>query len=192
LTHKAGKSLFILMLGLCAVPSCAGKRTIRFSSTEKGTANLVSLEDPNGPGENLGEFPVGMDAEKLEGKAVRLESVGKGPQYWFTSFDKSTELSIKVKFLTPPSTKSIEGNRNLPFRILMKAYQALSSNNFQLARELSTKLSEIEPTLSAPHIVIGIAFLQEGKTNEARAALMTARALDPEDAEVALLLKRVQ
>lgn len=164
---------------------------VTFSSDEAGTAKLLPLANLAAPGQDLGAFPVTITRDKFPGHAVQLAAKGRSPQYWIVNSDPEARLQFKVKFL-PPIVNAEGENHNRPYRVLMKAYQSLSASDYKMAREYSQKLAELEPSISAPYIILGIAALQQGKSDEARVALNKAKVLDPEDVEITELLKQVR
>jgi hypothetical protein len=177
--------------GVClTLTSCASKRNMIFSSAEPGsTIAVVPLDNPDGAVQTVGN-PFNTNTARLTGKAVRISANGKAPQFWFPPDDSSHRIEVKVKNL--PVCSQSEGNRNRPLRLLLKAYQALTEKDFNLARELCTKAAQIDPTLAAPLIITGLTYFQEGKRTEARVAFNKAKALDPEDQELNELLRMVQ
>ena len=161
-----------------------------FTAAEQGsTIAIVPLDNPEGPATNE-KNPLITTTEKLAGKAVRISAAGKASQYWFPPEESARRIDVKVKSL--PSCMMGDTNRNRPLRLLLKAYQALTTKEFTLTRELCTKASEVDPTLAAPFIITGLSWYQEGKRDQARVAFNKARALDPEDQEIGQLLRMVQ
>lgn len=170
--------------------ACAGRRSVTFVSQEPGSqVALVPLDAPDAEGTKL-RNPATVDAGQMKNKAVRISAAGKASQYWFSAPPGAARLQVKVKRLG--SCEGQEGNRNRPMRLLLKAYQALYSKDFTLARELAGKASVVDPTLAAPHIILGLAFLREGDRQKASAAFTQAQALDPEDNEIGALLRTAQ
>lgn len=174
-----------LSLSACATDS------ITFNASQKATLSLVSLSDPSGEGQILGELPSTIEVEKLEGKVVKINAEGFVPQYWIAKdfVADSTKVNIALTPLEEGAGgkgggSGKGGSSNLAFRILMKGYGAISKGDNKLGRELAEKLQEIDPTLAAPHILTGIAFFNEGKKSEAKTAFEKALALDPEDLEI--------
>lgn len=187
----AARSVFVLA-GLAIGACSSAPPKVTFTSEEPGTAKLLTLANLQAPGQELGNLPVSVPRDKLTGRAVQLAAKGRSPQYWIVNADPDSRLQFKVKFLPPlPTSDGGGANHNRPFRVLMKAYQSLSSNDWKMAREYAAKLVELDPALAAPYIIVGIAALEQGKADEARTALNKARVLDPEDSEIAELLKRV-
>jgi tetratricopeptide (TPR) repeat protein len=175
-----------------ALTACSSPPSrVTFTSTEPGNAKLLPLNNLSAPGQELGSFPVSIPKDKLAGKAVQLSAKGRSPQFWVVQSERDSRLQLNVKFL-PPVVGQDNVNHNRSYRVLMKAYQALSSNDFKMVKEYSMKLVELDPAISAPYILIGIAALEQGKNDEARTALNKAQVLDPEDTEIAELLKRVR
>ena len=136
-------------------------------------------------------IPTTLFADRLRGKAVRISAQGKAPSYWFTPNETGHRVEIRVKQLSVCGNSN-EANRNRPVRLVLKAYQALSANDYALARDLAKKASEIDATLAGPYIITGLSFYNEGKKQDARLSFNKARALDPEDQDINQLLRMVE
>ncbi len=161
-----------------------------FQTTEPGSQiSVVSLDNPEGPSAAVSN-PFTVDSGKLTNRAVKIAAVGKSPLYFFPPDDSGRRVQVRVRQI--PSCSQVEANKNRPVRLLLKAYQALTSKDFNLARELSAKASSLDPTLAGSHIITGLAFFQEGRKQDARVAFNKAQALDPEDQEIQQLLRLVQ
>ncbi len=170
--------------------ACAGRRTVTFISQEPGAQlALVPMESPESEGTKL-RNPAAVDLAQMKNKAVRISATGKASQYWFSSLAQAPRVQVKIKRLG--SCEGQEGNRNRPTRLLLKAYQALYSKDFSLARDLASRASLIDTTLAAPHIITGLAFLKEGDRPKALASFNQAQALDPEDSEIGSLIRTAQ
>lgn len=166
--------------------SCAND-SITFNANQKATMALVSLTDPSGEGQIVGELPSTVEVDKIEGKVIKISSEGYIPQYWIAKdfVAESTKINIALVPFDGKHKKSDKSaSANEPFRLLLKAYGALSKGELQLGRELAAKLRDMDPTLAAPHLLIGIAYFNEGKKVEARSEFEKAFALDPEDLEI--------
>ena len=190
--------LYCSSIIICPIFGCATK-SIQFNSDVKAQVSLVSLENLQDVGTPVGDTPATVDPSTLEGKAVRLTSEGKAPIYWLSSEAQgySTQITfkmvpIKASESTSSDTKVDKGVINRTLRLIMKAYQALVSKEYDVAKSLATQASAIDPSLAAPFIVSGLASLESGKNDDARNALNTAKALDPEDAEIDVLLKELR
>lgn len=182
-------SAFWVPVILVAV-GCAGSRTVTFSSMEQGSQlSRVPISNPDSEGQRL-RNPASMPLATLKDQAVRISASGKASQYWYLPQTEGNQLRIKVNRL--PSCGDQEQNRNRPVRLLLKGYQALYRKDYNLARELSAQASIVDPTLAAPHIITGIAYLKEGKRSQARSSFQKASALDPADAEISALLRATQ
>lgn len=180
--------LFVFFLSIFwLIASCSGKRTITFASLEPGSQiSVVPLDSPDSEGRKV-RNPAQLDAGLLTKEAVRISATGKASQFWFMPDNKGQRLQIKVKSL--PSCDNAEGGRNRSTRLLLKAYQALYAKDYRMARELAGNASVIDATLAAPHIIAGLAYLREGDKENARTSFNKAKALDPEDAEIDVLLR---
>lgn len=179
-----------LGLVLLLVAACAGRRTVTFVSQEPGSqVALVPMDSPDSEGTKL-RNPASVEMATMQNKAVRISAVGKASQYWFAALASGPRLQVKVKRLG--SCEGQESNRNRPTRLLIKAYQALFSKDFSLSRDLSNRAALIDPTLAAPHIIMGLAFLKEGDRPKALASFNQAQALDPEDSEIGALIRTAQ
>jgi hypothetical protein len=167
---------------------------VEFNADEPVQVELRPLASPYEAGEVVGPTPQKVPLAKLEGKVVRLSGAGKESQYWLFSHGASS-ATVKVKLnaaaaaedKSDKSAKSVD--INVTSRLLMKACGALHATDYKLARELSTKVSEVAPTLAAPYVVVGLSYLQEGSKADAKAAFSKAKALDPSDQELEQLLK---
>ena len=188
--RKINSSSVILLMTLCILSGCAGRRAITFLSQEPGSVvTLVPMDNPESQGKQLTN-PVTLNTASMAGKAVRISAQGRAPHYWFAPGDSGRRIEIKVKTL--PACNQQIGDKNRPVRLLLKAYQALSTNDPNLARELARKAAEVDPTLAGPYIIIGLAATNQGAKEEARVAFNKARALDPDDADIGELLRLAQ
>ncbi len=178
-------SIVLLLFG-----ACAGRRTVTFLVQEPGSqVALVPLESPDSEGTKL-RNPATVEMAAMRNKAVRVSAQGKASQYWFSAPSNGPRLQVKVKRLG--SCEGQEGNRNRPARLLLKAYQALYSKDYSLARDLATRAGLIDSTLAAPHIIVGLTYLKENDRQKALAAFNQAQALDPEDSEIGSLIRTAQ
>jgi hypothetical protein len=190
------------IFAIFSVAGCATK-VITFKT---GGRSKVSTVSPNNLGEDgtlLGETPLSIGVDKLQGKIVKITQPGKQPVYWIMSATSGDITEANINLLDDPSTTlgnaqdaagkvDAKASTNRILRLLMKAYQALSGRRFKAARELADQAAVIDPELAAPHIVRGLSFYQEGDAANATTALTKAQALDPEDKEIESLLKIVR
>jgi hypothetical protein len=184
--------LFIYLLIL----SCATAR-VSFATKEPGKVNLVSWDSLESKGEDLGSTPLTVETSKLAGKVAVVSGENKLSQYWVLRCDSSTVLDAKIQLSNAPICKdgsqpTTKQNQNLSSRLLLKSYQALAKDDYNLAKELAQKLEAVAPELAAPHIIIGLAALQTDDRTAAKAAFAKASALDPEDQELQELLRNAQ
>lgn len=184
------KNKFLTFSALFFLQAGCATDTITFNANQKATLSLVSLTDPSGEGQILGELPSTIELPKLEGKVVRIFAEGHAPQYWIAKDFVANTTKVNVSLVPLAGDEKGKGgagkgaSNNLAFRLLLKGYGAISKGNWSLGREFAAKLEELEPTIAAPHIITGIAYFSEGKKAEARIAFEKAFALDPDDAEI--------
>lgn len=209
--------LFGLLLALPMVPACATK-TVTFVVTGTAKVSTVSPDNLDKDGAFLGETPLTVETSKIMGKIVKISQKGKIPVYWVmpdvsgqnirTTLSLAdapqppqgsapgaiTEKSTKEEreFKTQISLVESKDKINRVIRLLLKAYQALASRRLQLAEELASRASAIDPELPGPLVIKGIALMQSGDVAGARATLTNARTLDPEDQDIDKLLQALK
>ena len=194
------KIIIFLFIGILSEWGCITK-TISFKSAQKAQVSLVSPNDLEGEGTLVGDTPVSLDLEKVNGNIIRISQKGKHPVYWVVTdaVAETTEANINLfdafsPGIIPSGTIPSTENRfrvNRVFRLLMRSYQALSGKRFSEARALADQATTIDPEIAAPLVIKALAFYQEGLSSEARAALAKAQALDPEDKDIETLMKTV-
>ena len=187
--------LFLVFFAIFSISSCATK-VVNFKSEKKANVDLVSLDALDAAGEKLGETPVEVPIEKLQGKVVRVSAEGKTPQYWVFQETLGVRTEAQMKLLDEAKINAASGGEkdrkgatNRAMRLLLSAYQALSTRDWETAQGLADKAGEIEPELSSPLIVQGIALMQQGKKADAKLVLAKAKALDPDDGNIDRLLE---
>src|SRR5262249_22605371 len=155
-----------------------------------------------GEGQKIGDTPVSVDLGKVNGKVLRVTQDKKIPEYWIVSCDtRRDRLEAKLRLHDAPT---IEGPAiaqekkeekkdtsdkkecekvpaapslsaiNRSHRQLLRAYEALISEDAALARDLADQLAKDSPELAAPFIIIGLSYLQEGDRDQARRAFTKA------------------
>ncbi len=178
--------LCILSLSACS------HRSLVFVSSEKAQVSLVEFDDATGNGDLVGETPVTLDIEKLKKQYIRIWGEGLETQYWIVKplVQERTEISLKLDRREKNETADTAKQKlNLYFRMLIRAYQALSAKEWDTARELAKQLSRETPEAAAPYVIIGLSFLSEGKKSNAKTAFLQAKNLDPEDLDIDSLLR---
>ncbi len=166
---------------------------VTFTSNDKATVSLVTSSSTDGQGEVIGDTPQSVPAEKMQGKVVKIWSADVYPQFWILDPLQSGETTIALKLeKKPESQNKSTASTNLKFRVMMKAYKALADQNWKLARELADELNRLEPETAAPHLITGIALLREGKKSDARTSFEKAKTFDPDDTEIAKLIRIAQ
>lgn len=81
---------------------------------------------------------------------------------------------------------------NKTHRLLLKAYEALISDDLPLARDLAQQLATQVPELASPFIIIGLTHLRAGDQENARLSFTKAASLDPEDDATKELMQMTQ
>lgn len=207
-----------VIVAIMATAGCATKK-ISLATTEKATVSLVNPMRLDEVGEVLGEAPVTIATNQVGGRIIRVSAPGKVTQYIMISdlLGVETKATLNLQDLPKekepaqqpqpqqqpqqpqpnpepkkePSESGKAGpkNLNLTHRLLLRAYQALSRQDYAMAQDLANKLAAVSPELAAPLIVKGLALMQEGRKDEARSVLTAAKALDPEDKDIDQLIE---
>lgn len=203
----------IWLLVVLTATGCAAKK-VYFESADKAKVNIIDGKDAGSEGRFVGETPIQLPLEQVENKTVRITYQGAIPQYWYFPRSKGDEIRLKIALRPLPVTddsgkesskpdkdkdknnkkdqdKSVR-TMNLTHRLLLKSYQALAGNQANEARKLAEELAQLEPLIAAPHIIIGLTYIQQGDKASAQASLKKASVLDPTDRDIDELLKIVQ
>ena len=176
-----------LSIGLLSCTSSGPLIGIR-SLEPDSVMERVSLRNPEGPGVPLSNPGLFRPAES-SGSFIRIQAPKRVPQSLYFIQSGAPNQIITVRRL---AESNVTTNRNPPTRLILKAYQALSSNDNKLAREQASRASVLDQTLAAPHIITGLRYMNEKKKSEARVAFTKAKALDPEDEDIDVLIKMAQ
>lgn len=178
-------------LGGCTTPS------VTLSSDQP--AEVASLTFPvGGPPkrESLGKTPLTLEKAKVEGLMLEIKGTDTKPFVLYVPRTDSADNEIKVeleKAVTPqdpsqPATKSTESDPtqviNRIMRVIFKSTQALYENDNASAIELADQAIAMNPNIAGPQIIKGLAELNSGRTQEAKASLAKAKALDPENTDI--------
>lgn len=193
---------FALAFALCANAACATKVFV-FKTSGPAKVDLLASGKLDDPGQPLGETPLTIEVERLQGKILRISQAGKLPAYWVVSEAAGDTTEATIKLADNPSSPSTaasgggerfdsKASTNRVLRLLLKSYQALSGKRFKAARELAEQAASIDPELAAPQVIMGLSLFKEGKSAEAKNALAKARALDPEDKDIDELMKVIR
>ncbi len=172
---------------------CASK-TLTLVSNEKANISLVDYDDQAGEGDLVGETPVAIEVDKLKRQYLRVWGEGLYPQFWVIKplEDSKTEITLRMERKEESGQGDAAGKiqeMNRSFRMLMRAYKALTAKDLETSREISKQINQLQPDLAAPHIITGLSFLAEGNKSKARAAFLKAKNLDPEDRDIEELLR---
>ncbi len=184
-------SYLVTSLTFLLSSSCS-HRTLVFVSNEKANVSLVEFDDTTGNGDLVGETPVSIEVDRLKKQYVRVWGEGLESQYWIVKplSQERTEIALKLdRREQNESADAAKQKLNLYFRMLIRAYQALTAKEWETARELAKQLSRETPEAAAPYVIIGLSFLSEGKKSNAKTAFLQAKNLDPEDLDIESLLR---
>jgi tetratricopeptide (TPR) repeat protein len=187
----AGTLLLYLFMNGCTAS------TVTFSADGDASVALVTAENVNDPGDPLGKAPVTVPVEKIKNKLVKVSADGKVPQYYIAGDflnASSTTVKAKLQDLSQVSSKGNEtkSQANLTHRLLLESYVAITKRDWPLAIKLADGLNKIAPQLAGPYIVKGLAQLQQGNRDDAKASFTQAKALDPEDKNIDDMIRVVQ
>lgn len=183
--------------------ACATK-VVNFRTTGPAKVSLLDSGKLDAPTDPIGDTPLTVEVDKIRGKVVKITQPGALPIYWVMADVAGDTTDANLAFIPDPSTAATASNStgdnhvdakattNRVVRLLLKAYQALAGKRFDTARELAAQAAIISPEVAGPHVIEGLALFQEGKSAEAKTALLKAQALDPEDKGIDELLEVVQ
>lgn len=192
--------------------SCVTK-TVTFTVAGTGKVSSVSPDNLNKEGIYLGETPLTIEVQKIQGKIIKISQKGKIPAFWVMPDVSGQNLRASLTLLDEPqaplgtgqnteksdpksdlSTKLTDPKAkvNRIMRLLLRSYQALTARDFDLAQDLAERASSIDPELAAPLVIKGIVLMQAGNKDGAKSALSNAQALDPEDKDIETLLQAIR
>jgi tetratricopeptide (TPR) repeat protein len=187
------KKILMISATLAFGYGCASK-TLTLVSNEKANVSLVDYDDQAGEGDLIGETPVAIEVDKLKRQYIRVWGEEIHPQFWVVRplDDAKTEITLRLDRRDDAGADDAalrlqEMNRS--FRMLMRAYKALTAKDLETAREISKQINQLQPDIAAPHIITGLSFLAEGNKSKARASFLKAKNLDPEDRDLEELLR---
>lgn len=186
--------ILALILGLINLSFACATKTLTLVSNEKANVSLVDYDDQAGEGDLLGETPVSIELDKLKRQYLRIWGEGLYSQYWVVKAleDSKTEITLRMDRKEETGQADAAGKiaeMNRSFRMLMRAYKALTSKDLESAREISKQINQLQPDIAAPHIITGLSYLAESNKSKARAAFQKAKNLDPEDRDIEELLR---
>lgn len=187
------------ILCLLLSPSCAHKSISFKTEKDKATVKAVPFDKLGTEGQVLGETPLTVSLDKVQGQVLRMEQPGRAPLHWVILNAAGDTNEVALDFgqvqreggecRDTGETGVPKAQANRVMRMLLRAYQALSDKQSKIALELADQAITFEPTLAGPYIVKGLAQLQQGDKSAAKGSFTRARALDPEDRDLDTLLK---
>ena len=178
-------------------------RVVNFRTTGPGQVSVLESGKLDAPADPLGNTPLTVEVDKLAGKVVKITQPGAAPVYWVVSDLVAERTDANIAFVADGSASNnsdqdgaaginSKATANRVVRLLLKSYQSLASKRFNEAKELAKQAAAIDPQVAGPHVIEGLVYFQEGKTPEARTALLKAKVLDPEDKDIDELLEVIQ
>jgi hypothetical protein len=173
------------------IQSCASLSKVSFKSKDSVTIRAVDWADLNGAGQILGQTPVDVDLDRLKGKVLVLTAPNRATQYWVVPYTtgKKLEATVKLEERNQGTTAAAVFPVKSYSRLLMKAFEALQSKDYNLASDLAVKMATIAPEDPASSIISGLAALQKGNKSRARGEFEKAKSLDPENGDISELLQ---
>lgn len=171
----------LAIAALCSGAYSCRHSLIRIESSDNAKVDIVEWDNLNGIGIAKGNVPVEFPREEVESKVLRVSGKGKLPLHVYMFEPKGEIIVTKIQLDDVPTKSSSDDEENLIFRLLIRSYQELTKKNWNESIALAEQMSKLRPKLAAPHILIGMALLKNGRADEARNSLVKARALDPSD-----------
>lgn len=202
-TRLPARLIFVVLA--TSLTACVS-HTLRIETTSRAEVSAQTLDKLGSPGRSLGFTPLTVDLDKLVGRVLKISQPGKSPVYWLVTDLAGQKTFARLDLPDAPTVASsgkdekesakseieVTSATNRILRLLLRSYQALAVKDFDLASELAEQAQTLNPKISAPHVIKGIAFLKGGKTSQAKAAFLTAKALDPEDLDLNKLIEAAQ
>jgi hypothetical protein len=191
------KKIFLISYISLSLSSACATKTLTLVSNEKANVSLVDYDDQSGEGDLVGETPVAIEVDKLKKQYIRVWGEDVHPQFWVVKplEDAKTEITLRLDRKDDSADNDAAAriqDLNRSFRMLMRAYKALTAKDLETSREISKQINQLQPDVAAPHIITGLSFLAEGNKPKARAAFLKAKNLDPEDRDIEELLRLSQ
>lgn len=183
----------LLFLSLIPAFGCSTP-TLTLVSNEKVNISLVDFDDQAGEGDVIGETPIAIEVAKLKKQYIRVWGDGVQSQYWIVKplTEGKNELTLRVERKEEKDDGDAQAKiqeQNKAYRMLMRAYKALTAKDWESTREISKQLTQAQPDAAAPHLLTGLSYLAEGNQAKARASFLKAKNLDPEDRDIDELIR---
>jgi hypothetical protein len=174
---------------------CSSTPSVSFRSDLDASLTAVSFNNPQSTGQKLGTTPITVPLSSLRKGPIRIQSPGLPEQYWiFTDVrENSLEIELKLAGQRPQNAGTCSADTmNQQGRLLLMAYEALTRSDFRTTLQIADQLSGIAPSVAAPHILSGIAFMQTSQNDKALSSFTRAKALDPSDKNIDRLLQALK
>jgi tetratricopeptide (TPR) repeat protein len=189
--------LTFLSLAINVACLACASQTLTFKTEGTATISSVSLLNLNEEIERLGTTPLTIALKDDRLQAYKFIQNGKEPLFWVIA-DKlgdQNEVFIKLRdqqssqIESPRENACNQSTTNRSMRLIMAAYKALIDQEYEIALGLAEQATKIDPQLSAPLLIRGMALLPQGKIEEAQKAFAQAKAIDPDDPEIDSLMR---
>ncbi len=187
------------LCGICVLAQvlfgCSTSPSVSFRSDLEASLTAVSFNSPQSTGQRLGTTPLTLPLASLRKGPIKIQSPGLPDQYWVFSDVRENSLDIELKFSgqrsQSASTCSAD-TMNQQGRLLLMAYEALTRSDHQTTLQIAEQLIGIAPSVAAPHILSGIAYMQTRQNDKAVSSFTRAKALDPADRNIDRLLQALK
>ncbi len=173
--------------------SCS-HRKVNITSPQPLTVHSQPIGKFSHPMEKLGELPLKLDRDSIKHSMLRLAERGKATQYWFFPNEDSDILEIEAQLTEEECTAKDLAARdpNLFTRTILGAYKLMIQGDFDESWQLAEQAERMDVNIAGPLILKGLIRLKQNKNAEAQSLFTRAKALDPKDQEIDVLLKMVK
>jgi len=200
-TLKISCGLIVIVVTLS---NCFSK-SIRFETDGAADVYKITGEKVAGQqGKYLGKTPITVKAEELLDSQLRFRNTADPSlpdQYWYFPELMSKDTKVILGWETGTGAVTANVNQqgkpgevgsvemNVFVRTLLRAYGEVAREKYREGLALAEKAVALNPSVAGPHLVVAIAKKGLGDVQGARDALVTAKGLDPQDADVEKMLK---
>lgn len=195
---KASLGVFIVVVVLSGSCSTSGVLEVRSNSEASNGAvvRLIELQDGKSSGEQIGALPQSLTLEQVQGKQISIEKSGYESQNYvfLPELGDANALTVELKpkeagqsQVGLPEKKLVDASL-----LLLKAYQALSNNQYQAAIDISKQSQQVKETGPGPTIIESIALWRLGKNSDALERLQASKTIYPQVGELETLIQAIE